>query len=764
MKTIAGLSLLLLMLTVYGCFSRKEVPKNQLHITSLAPESGRPIQAVFYLSPDGNDSNPGSMEKPFRTLERAKDEIRKINKNMTGDIIVCFASGDYLIKKTILFNKEDSGNNGFRIIYKGIHEPGSARLIGASPAVSWEIQEGKIFRTKIVTDRFINFIYEEGLMAEPARFPNSESGMHTYLRVAEEDTAIMTDHLIFKEGQIPAFQGHSSLLLYSFPGALDWNQSIDSIKKIDFSRNTIQIKNGKQIRYSFKKGTRYFIFGHAIELLDAPGELYHDRKAGYLYYYPFNPDNIAGEKIFIPHVDEIFKLSGDSISATEEGFVQNISFVNLTLGMVNYNLTESSDSDAAKTATISLNNVKHIEIKDCRIISCPGNAISFSGYASDNTVSGCFINEAGSSGIYINAGLTPTIKTISGNNKIQNNFITKIGYLSGGAGIMIGGSSNNIIENNTVCDCLRWGIALIGPGLSITIMKNDEIDGVKVNKEKPEENIKFNPTRNNIIRRNETFNCNTDSQDSGPIVTWGAIHTTVDNNLVYGTRGFGNQEGVYMDGGSHFSKVINNIVYDISSSKNGQWQARGSTFHIKGIKSEASNNIFDFTSQPGIQGIGFQSITGNFEISENIVFRKNILVSFSSDAGPIIRIHDGEGRPLENRLSVVDSNLYYTANGKYEVIAFRKGLAGINKFDKDSWLNVLDKKYDQHSIFNKDPLFIDPQNRNYSLRPESPAFSIGFVQPETSKIGLTNEFKYQMEIREFIERSRNAGPYIIREK
>ena len=40
-------------------------------------------QAVFYVAPDGSDNGDGSIGSPFATLERARDEVRKINGSMT---------------------------------------------------------------------------------------------------------------------------------------------------------------------------------------------------------------------------------------------------------------------------------------------------------------------------------------------------------------------------------------------------------------------------------------------------------------------------------------------------------------------------------------------------------------------------------------------------------------------------------------------------------------------------------------------------------
>ncbi|MDX9882120.1 MAG: hypothetical protein RBS73_08625 [Prolixibacteraceae bacterium] len=741
-----------------------------LFIYALSGEgfSKRPewrAQAEFYVAVDGNDNHDGSKRRPFRTIAKARDEIRKINKNMTGDIMVYIEAGDYYLDSTICFRNIDSGTNGYKVIYKNLNEKGSARILGASPVTQWEKHDGRIYKTKIDGESDINFIYEDNHRSEVARFPNREEGMHVYLRAAEEDSALMTNHLFFKEGTIPKVKDPSALCMYFFGGGLDWNQKIEPIESIDYHTNSIKVMHEQPVRYSFSEGTRYFVMGHAMELLDAPGELFYDKGNGLLYYIPVNEKNLLNNGVFVPKVDVVLDFIGENLSDGNPGHVQNIVIEGLTVGMTDYSLGHTKDDDYShQSGAISLTNVRNIELIDCRIVNSANNAINFNGYSQNNRVIGNYIQEAGACGIYFHGGYTPTVNPINRNNIIQNNFITNIGYLAGGGGILIAGSAHNSIENNLVCNCLRWGIALIGPGLSLNIMQLGEIDGIKVNKDNPEENIQFLPTRNNIIAHNETVNCNTDSQDSGPIVTWGACHTTVDHNLVYGTRGFGNQEGVYIDGGSHFTKVTNNIVYDISSSPNGKWKANSSSFHIKGIKSEACNNIFDFTTIDGVQGIGFQSMVGNIEISENIVFKRNILCSFSSTAGPILRMHDRSGRPLENRFAVVDSNLYYTENKNFEIIAFRHGIEGKRKLDRDTWKMIQDYKYDQNSVFDENPLFVNAAVRNYTLKDNSPALKLGFRQIDASTIGLTDKFVYKQETLKFIETSRNAKQYIVRER
>ncbi len=89
------------------------------------------IQAELFVAPDGDDAKgDGSAEKPFASLEAARDAVRKINDDMTGDIYVNVAKGEYYLDETVVFSEEDSATNGNRIIYRSKDGLGSAKFIG----------------------------------------------------------------------------------------------------------------------------------------------------------------------------------------------------------------------------------------------------------------------------------------------------------------------------------------------------------------------------------------------------------------------------------------------------------------------------------------------------------------------------------------------------------------------------------------------------------------------------------------------------------
>ena len=86
------------------------------------------------------------------------------------------------------------------------------------------------------------------------------------------------------------------------------------------------------------------------------------------------------------------------------------------------------------------------------------------------------------------------------------------------------------------------------------------------------------------------------------------------------------------------------------------------------------------------------------------------------------RKHFFESRPWGNYETDMDYNLYWDASGR--PVTF----AGASFED---WKK---RGHDQHSLI-ADPKFVDPKKFNFKLKPDSPAFGLGFKQIDMSKVG-----------------------------
>src|SRR5580658_9454966 len=93
-----------------------------------------PTRADIFVSPSGDDSNPGTADKPIQSIEHARDLVRSLNQNMAADITVNLAPGVYRLGKPLALTPEDSGNNGHDVVYTGQN----AILSGGIAVTGWK--------------------------------------------------------------------------------------------------------------------------------------------------------------------------------------------------------------------------------------------------------------------------------------------------------------------------------------------------------------------------------------------------------------------------------------------------------------------------------------------------------------------------------------------------------------------------------------------------------------------------------------------------
>ncbi len=86
-------------------------------ITVVVKDEDHVYGKELFVSVDGDDTTgDGSIEKPFATIEKARDFIAE-SELPEGGVIVYFREGTYRISNTIAFNEENSGEEGKPITY-----------------------------------------------------------------------------------------------------------------------------------------------------------------------------------------------------------------------------------------------------------------------------------------------------------------------------------------------------------------------------------------------------------------------------------------------------------------------------------------------------------------------------------------------------------------------------------------------------------------------------------------------------------------------
>lgn len=129
-------------------------------LTISIPAFGSTIRAAeFYVSLRGKDTNPGTLQKPFRTIQKAADMMH------AGD--TCYVrEGTY--RETV--RPRNSGSEGKPIRF--VAYPGEkVTLCGTEPIYGdWKVYKGKIYQSRV--DRDFVQLFVDGEMMVEARWPN----------------------------------------------------------------------------------------------------------------------------------------------------------------------------------------------------------------------------------------------------------------------------------------------------------------------------------------------------------------------------------------------------------------------------------------------------------------------------------------------------------------------------------------------------------------------------------------------------------------
>ncbi len=470
-----------------------------------APELNIYEATKYYVSPEGNDSNPGTIDKPFLSMERAHRVVRAFNSNMTQDIIVYVSQGDYYVDATMQFGIADSGTNGHKIIYKNKDAIGSARIIGGKKLSGWEQMPGSnVYRVNVGTGKGVETLYENEKIARVARTPNykQESAYPSQLGeyfISQSGDAEGT-YLQYYPNQInPAgwtITGNAKIVWWGQKGYQDWGLGYKTIGSIDSDMSNRKIYFSTPYAYGAGQGDRYYIEG-IYELLDAPGELFYDAADGMLYYWPMD-GNPNSSEIILPEVNDIIKVAGDAVGVQ----AHDISFE----GLYFYGTKKVNSSSSG--AGIVLTHTNHINITNCHFKNLGGFGVKIADDNEYNKVTGCWVEHCGAGGIWISNGLN---RTLYPDNKSQYHEVSncKIHDLTElnceatfNGGVVLWDTKDCVVKNCEIYNAARYAISLRG---HYSTQNNPTPDNLK------------HYAVGNRYEYIKIYNCGTDSGDMGAL-------------------------------------------------------------------------------------------------------------------------------------------------------------------------------------------------------------------------------------------------------
>ncbi|MFI2207948.1 hypothetical protein ACH47Z_46510 [Streptomyces sp. NPDC020192] len=321
-------------------------------LTTPTPASAA-TQATYYVAPDGDDSNSGTITAPFKTLQHARDVVRTVDDNMTGDINVYLRGGTYQVSSTIDFTSADSGTNGHHVVYAAY--PGEKPVLdGGVQVTGWTQHSGNIWKATLNRDDKLRALYVNGKRAQMASKTINSAGCYAQYNVPTPlpswawEGGQTCDGAKYSLSDLPAIASHQDDV--EIRTATTWTTAIVGVKQITtssdganrvamFQEPGAAIAQGAYNGNFQATGTQTFM--NAYEFLDKPGEFYFDKSTHTLYYYKSSSDDMTTAQVFAPNnVSTLIKVAGTSTT----DHARNITFSGLTVEHSDWNLVNVAGS------------------------------------------------------------------------------------------------------------------------------------------------------------------------------------------------------------------------------------------------------------------------------------------------------------------------------------------------------------------------------------------------------------------------------------
>jgi hypothetical protein len=487
-----------------------------LSVFATAALAQAATQASYYVSPTGNDANPGTLELPFQTIEKARDVVRTLTPSMTGDIVVYLRGGTYQLKQTIEFGSEDGGKDGKYVKYMA-YETEKPLLTGGVPISGWTIHDqGKnIWKVTGVTARFRQ-LYVNNVKAIRARLPNlGANNSPNFYRLVKVDTTGKALNIATSVG-------------------LNWN-NLDKVEMhlmIAWADATMRIASttnmGSYTRVKIQKTEENILFNrpypmlgvafssnpprqqayyleNAMEFLDVAGEWYLDESTNTLYYMPRSGEDMTKVLVVAPMVETLVKVAGKSTS-NKVGYlaIQGLYFGHTTymrpsqMGFLDAQAGQYSISSTLQNkqyvgrppAGVMVTNAHHLRFERNVLAQMAATGLDLVSGTNNSAGGGNVVTDIGINGISIgkftadstvefHVPYNPSDKNeISTNDTIRSNLVTNVTTeAQGGVGIVAGYPRYIVIEHNEVSYMGYTGIN-VGYGWTTTpnAMTNNKIN------------------------------------------------------------------------------------------------------------------------------------------------------------------------------------------------------------------------------------------------------------------------------------------------
>jgi hypothetical protein len=468
---------------------------------------GLPVRAAeIWVSPDGNDANPGTQQSPLQSVDRAVRQARELRRandpSVESGIRVILRGGTYWLPATLFFRSEDSATAASPTTIEAASGEKPV-LSGGVLVKDWSKPSGKIAGLPEASQghvwvanapgRELRQLWINGKKSTRARTPNGD----TCERLLSWDRA--------KEEA-----GVSSTVFSMVHGTSRVEMILQQQWEIAILRLKSVRTDGAQARLTFEqpesalefahpwpqpilppRGGGAFFLANSIEFLDQPGEWFQEMPSGRIIYWPRDGEELRGDSVVAPNLKTLVEITGTLDQPIAYLTFKGVTFadsswtrpaetghVPLQAGMRMIDAYRISprgiptapglDNQAwleRMPAAVTVSAANHIQFQRCRFEHTAASALDFVRSTQDDLVEGCIFQDIGGNGIQMGSFQDGSVETHVPYDPTDEREIC----------------SRDLISNNLLTDCANedWGCVGIGVGYARDInIEHNEINNV----------------------------------------------------------------------------------------------------------------------------------------------------------------------------------------------------------------------------------------------------------------------------------------------
>jgi hypothetical protein len=338
----------------------------------------------YFVSPNGDDANPGTLDKPFATLQQAQEAVRQ-NR---GDVFL--RGGTYYLPAPLVFTSTDSGMKDKPVLFRNYKDEkpvisGGIRLDG----LNWRPFTNGILQTKVPEDLQTEEIFVNGERQVLARYPNFDSKAKYFDGFAADaiskERAVRWAHPIggYYHAMHPAFWGDFTWRITgkntngepTLEGGWQNNRGAAAHRDVRFVENI-------------------------FEELDAPGEWFLDSRTHTLYFQPPAGLDLKTAVVEATHLRTLVEFRGDEANPAKWITLRGLTFRQAERTVMdNREPMLRSDWTIYRGGAVFFNGAEDCTLEDSLIDQVGGNAVFVNNYNRRIAIRGTQIAQAGASGI-----------------------------------------------------------------------------------------------------------------------------------------------------------------------------------------------------------------------------------------------------------------------------------------------------------------------------------------------------------------------------